>query len=309
MYEVALFVTFLIVFSAVLGHVVHVLGSPEKRAWYLQVRRWTAQEFSLALFIAGVGLMFVATGANYWFDFKLGSSAALTLMLGTGFSALGYLWSFANITAKVEPRITALKYLGGVLLVILTTYSKVYSDAAIAELAGLSPQELPTSQLFLTFWLTPSLGLVALALAVGYLAIPGTFLMLGIGIYLDIKKDKVTNSKAKQSSSKYVAACVAMSFFSVLLLTLVQGLLDKDFYENRLRKAIAYSSFHLPASYCGLPDLEGTAVTLLADNRAGLAILDKEQGYTFSIIPCEPKLKSPEEVATLLSGKQLLKAM
>lgn len=304
MYEVALFVTFLIVFSAVLGHIVHVLGSPEKRAWYLQVRRWAAQEFFLALFIAGVGLMFIATGASYWSGFTLGSSAALALMLGTGFSALGYLWSFANMTAKVEPRITALKYIGGVLLVILTTYSKVYSDAAIAEFAGLPPQELPTSQLFLTFWLTPSLGLVALALAVGYLAIPGTFLLLGYGIYVDLKKDKDKDSKSTQASTKYIAAFVAMSFFSILLLTLVQGLLGKDFYDKHLRKAIAYSSFHLPASYCGLPDSEGAAITMLTGNRAGLAIPDQVQGYTFSIIPCKPKLTNPEEVAALLPGKQ-----
>ena len=301
MHEVAVLVIFSMVFSAVLGHVAHVLETPEKLAWYLQVRQWKAQEFFLALFIAGVGLMFIATGASYWAGFTLGSSAALALMLGTGFSALGYLWFFANMTTKVKPRITALKYIGGVLLVILTTYSKVYSDAAIAEFAGLPAQELPTSQLFLTFWLTPSLGLVALALAVGYLAIPGTFLLLGYGIYVDIKKDK--DSKTTQASTKYIAACVAMSFFSILLLTLVQGLLGKDFYDKHLRKAIAYSSFHLPTSYCGLPDSEGAAITMLAGNRAGLAIPDKAQGYTFSIIPCKPKLTSPEEVTALLPGK------
>jgi hypothetical protein len=304
MHEVALLVIFSMVFSAVLGHVAHVLGTPEKLAWYLQVRQWKAQEFFLALFIAGVGLMFIATGAGYWFDFKLSSGAALSLMLGTGLAALGYLWSFADMTTKVEPHLTALKYVGGVVLVILTTYSKVYSDAAIAELAGLPPQALPASQLFLTFWLTPCLGLVVLALAVGYLAIPGTFLMLGVGIYLDIRKDKSSSSKAKRASERYIAAFVAMSFFSVLLLTLVQGMLGKNFYEKRLRKAIAYSSFHLPASYCGLPDSEGAAITMLTDNRAGLAIPDKAQGYTFSIILCKPKLKSPEEVTALLPGNK-----
>jgi len=309
MHEVALLVIFSMVFSAVLGHVAHVLGTPEKLAWYLQVRQWKAQEFFLALFIAGVGLMFIATGADYWFNFKLSSGVALSLMLGTGLAALGYLWSFADMTTKVEPHFTALKYVGGVVLVILTTYSKVYSDAAIAELAGLPPQALPASQLFLTFWLTPSLGLVVLALAVGYLAIPGTFLLLGYGIYVDIKKDrgKDKDSKSTQASTKYIAACVAMSFFSILLLTLVQGLLGQDFYEKRLRKAIAYSSFHLPASYCGLPNSEGVSITMLTGNRAGLAIPDQVQGYTFSIMSCKPKLRSPEEVAALLPGKQTLK--
>lgn len=43
MLEFALVLVFISATSALLGHIANVRSSPEKLAWYLQIKRWKAQ--------------------------------------------------------------------------------------------------------------------------------------------------------------------------------------------------------------------------------------------------------------------------
>ncbi|HBO5639842.1 hypothetical protein GFM12_06900 [Pseudomonas aeruginosa] len=300
MLEVALLLVLFFVLPILLGHVSHVLRSPEKLAWYLQVREWRMLEYFLALFIVSIATMYAVAAIQYLTGARLSSVVALALMLVTCLSALGYLWHFAGMTARVTQHKTLLKVLGGLLAVCFATVSKIYSDAAIAELAGLPPQELPASQLFLTFLLTPTLWFLVGSLAAGYLSIPATIFLLGRGLYLDLKK-KRGNDKP---TARYIAACTAVAFSSLLLVTMMQSLLSKSFYEKRLRAAIAFSSFHLPPSYCGLPNVEGASVTALKYRRAALAVPDEKKGYTFNVVQCESKAQKAEELGAILVKSQ-----
>lgn len=300
MLEAALLVLLFLILPGLSGYICHVLESPSKRAWYGQVRYWQAFEYSRALFLSGTALFYLL-GAFAWFGSKPTHATAMTLFALICISALVYLWLFADMTAKVIRCLPILKFFFGILAICVAATSKVYSDAAIAELAKLPPQDLPGAQVFLTFVLTPILWALAGTLLMGYVSIPLTMLLFAQSVYLDVSRPKWFHRK--RSSSEHIFAGIAVVFFSLLLLTLAQRMLDKDFYERRLRSAIAFASFHLPPSYCGLPDRKGAGVEITESGKAALAIPDEKLGYIFHPVDCSPQQKSRDEVMAELSAR------
>lgn len=285
------------------GQVAHIRASPAKLEWYLKIKVWTAAEYSMALFLALIFLLFSITGVYQFTGWKPQAPVGFLLLIATCITAAVYLWFFLNIARIVATHKTLLKAVGALSAVSIATASKISSDMAIAELTGMSPQELPGAQLALTFILTPILWFVALSFVVGYVSIPATLSLLFWGIYKDAKQHK--GSKFTLSSASYVCSWVAMSYLSILLLTMSTELMNKSFYEKRLRSAISYSAFHLPTSYCGFPDLPGAGIAALRDKGGGLAVPDSEKGYIFHTLPCERKEQAIDDIAKLHSNKKI----
>lgn len=300
MFEVGLILVFFAILPASLGYITNALNSPAQRSWYATqwatLKAWQALDYARALFVLCAALLYVAGGSAY-LGMKLSMPLALTLMIATSLSALLYLWVFADMTQKVNSYEQRIKFSLGLIVISIATASKIYSDAGIAELTGLPPQELPGAQLLLTFILTPVIWLVMTALLIGYLSIPGTIYLLARGIYLDVRK------KAG-SPGKYVLASIALSFLSLTLLTMTKKLLDKEFYEKRLREAVVFASFNLPPAYCGLPNQKGSSIAPLGDGKAALAMPDEKLGFTFRTLDCEPKSQPQEELTVLLNNGQ-----
>ncbi|OBY18712.1 hypothetical protein A8O37_30905 [Pseudomonas aeruginosa] len=155
--------------------------------------------------------------------------------------------------------------------------------------------------MFLTFILTPTIWFLAISFVVGCISIPLTLLFLIWGIYKDWKKDK--GSKFDFASARHVCAWVAMAYFSIIMLTMSTGILEKSFYEKRLNSAIAYSAFLLPPSYSSLPDIKGTSIAVMKYKRAALALPDEKMAYRFSKIACDPLQKSPGQLVSELTAK------
>lgn len=303
MLEIALVLVLIFATSALLGHIAHVRASPEKLAWYMKVKEWKAREYSMALFIGFIVFLFILQGISNATGWRLSTPQALGFLTATCLSALLYLGVLGRkYIAKVAEHKGLLKVVGGVLAVCFVTASKIGSDMVIAELTNLPPQELPGAQMLLTFILQPVLGLIAISLLLGYISIPAAFGTLAWWIYQELKASKGTQPTFMTGS--YICAFIAMAVSTVILLTMTSSMLKQSFYEKRLRTAIAHSAFHLPPSYCGLPDAEGAAVAQLKYRRAALAMPDKNKGYVFSSLPCTPKLDSPQELATLLTEKK-----
>ena len=303
MLEFALVVVFIFSGAALLGHIANVCSSPEKLAWYMQVKEWDAQKYTMALFIGFVATLFVLTGFGHATGWKLPAPWALGFLSSICLSAALYLGVLNRRSlSKLFEYKGLLKIIGGVLTVCLVTSSKVMSDKMIAELTDLPAQELVGAQMVLTLILQPCIALALLSLIVGYVSIPATFGFLAKLIYQSIKTNK-GNDPAYVTGS-YICAIVAMAVSTTILLTMTIGMLQQSFYEKRLRIAIAHSAFHLPPSYCGLPNLEGAGIAPLKYRRAGLAMPDKEKGYIFSRIPCDPQQQPFEEAKTLLALKK-----
>jgi hypothetical protein len=296
MLEFALVLVFIFTAAALLGHIAHVHSSPEKLAWYLQVKEWKSQQYTMALFVGLLLVLYAATGINQLTGWKPQQPIGLMLLAATCITAAAYLWFYWDLTPKVAKHKSFLKGIGALLTVCIATTSKIHSDMAIAQLTGLPPQELPGAQLFLTFILTPTIWFLAISLVVGFISIPLTLLLLIWGIYKDWKKDK--GSKFDFASARHVCAWVAMAYFSIIMLTMSTGILKKNFYEKRLNNAIAYSAFLLPPSYCGLPDTKGASIAVMKYKRAAMALPDEKLGYTFSKIACDPSQKSLERLVS-----------
>lgn len=286
---------------ALLGHVAYIRGSYELRTRYINklqaVRSWTATEHSRAAFIACT-IMLYAAGVLAMTGAKLNAVTSIGLLLASCFSALIYLcchWNVLGFSAKYG---SPLKLVGGAIAIGIATISKIYSDAGIAELTGLSPQDLPGAQLLLTFLLTPTIWFLGLSLFFGYISIP---VMLILFFRLIFKSYRKTAPNTKyESGFPDVTVFVAVSFFVLILLTMTQEIASKSFYEIRLRKAIAFASFHLSTTYCGLPDVKGIEVAPMSDDRAAIAIPDEKLGYRFEPISCKPKSTIGDELNVIL---------
>lgn len=302
MLDFALVLVFIFAISALLGHIAHVRASPEKRAWYMQVKGWKARQYVMALFIGCITSLFILMAISKLAGWKLPAPYALGVLSAVGLSALLYLGvSGRKCFAKLAQHKGLLKTVGGMLAVCFVTASKIFADMAIAELANLPPQELPGAQLLLTVIMQPALALTAAALFLGYASVPLTFIALAWWIHQEIKA--TNGARPTLLTASYTCTILAIVISTVILLTLTHGMLTKSFYEKRLRSAIVHSAFHLPPSYCGLPDAEGAAVAPLKYHRAALAMPDQDKGYVFSTLPCAPKMDTPQALATRLSEK------
>ena len=297
-------VVFLIYFllPIFLGLISNILLYPRKIVWYRKkfrrLKLWTKVEYSAAAFFLATGVFFIV-GALL----KIGvsfSAKKVFLMLGLNFLTaimfLYYYWGGTRFFIRYKELI---KFLIAPIVIVVTTFSKIYSDAGISELSGLAPKDLPGAQLFLTLILTPVIWLVALSLALGYSSLLLMPMLLAKGIFEDYRRNrrrKIT-SDCKNPIINDVAALVAVFLASILLLNIMQKVVSKSFYEPRLRQAIEFSSFHLPTTYCGLPEIKGASVAPVSDDKAALAIFDAKAGYKFIMINCKPKLITEEEVS------------
>lgn len=303
MLEFALVIVFVFATSALLGHIAHVRASPEKLSWYMQVKEWKAREYSMALFIGLIALLFILTGISKATGWKVPAPHAVGVLTATCLSALLYLGLLGEkYLVKIANHKGLLKVAGGALGVCFVTASKIVSDMAIAELTNLPPQELPGAQMLLTLIMQPVLALVIISLLLGYISIPITFGTLAWWIYQEIKTNRGTQPTYLTAS--YICAFIAITVSTITLLTMTSSMLKQSFYEKRLRIAIAHSAFHLPPSYCGLPDTEGAAIASLKYRRAALAVPDTDKGYTFSSLSCDPKLDSQQKLAALLAERK-----
>lgn len=296
--------TLLIVFGflpALFGYIANIRGSLEKRTWYHQqtqaVKGWTANEYSLAAFVTSTALLYAA-GFLMLIGAKPGLTTVVGLLLLSCLSAMAYLCGYWKIPVIVAKYGGLLKALLGAVAIGVATLSKVYSDAGIAELTGLSPQDLPGAQLLLTFLLTPTIWFLGLSLSLGYLSLPVITILFLRSLYRDFRKKK--DGKKNEPNLRDVAALVAVFFSVIILLSITEKIASKNFYEPRLKQAIVFASFHLPTSYCGLTETKGVQVAPMSDGRAAIAISNGKLDYTFDIIDCNPQKKSSDEVKVIL---------
>ncbi|MFL1391002.1 hypothetical protein ACI77F_25385 [Pseudomonas tritici] len=296
--------TLLIVFGflpALSGYIANVRGSLEKRTWYRQqtqaVKGWTANEYSLAAFVTSTTLLYAA-GFSTLIGMKPGLTTGVGLLLLSCLTAVAYLCCYWKIPVIFSKYGGLLKALLGAVAIGVATLSKIYSDAGIAELTGLSPQDLPGAQLLLTFLLTPTIWFLGLSLSLGYLSLPVIAILFLRSLYRDFRKKK--DGEKKESNLRDVAALVAVFFSVIILLSITEKIASKHFYEPRLKQAIVFASFHLPTSYCGLAETKGAQVAPMSDGRAAIAISHGKLDYTFGLIDCEPPKKSSDEVNAIL---------
>lgn len=294
MVVVTLFILFAVL-PALLGFVEHVRGSLEKRALYYRhvqtLESWGATQYSLAAFMGCTTLLYVA-GFLAKAGIRLGGVTYLLLLFLSSMTALVYLCYYWGIPGFFKKHAGIIKVLVGAVAIGVATLSKIYSDAAIAELTGLPPQNFPDAQLLLTFILTPTLWFLGLSLLAGFLSLPVMVVLFLRAVFLDFLS--ATDAENKGANMPAMAALLAVALFVLISLTVTQGIASKSFYEIRLKQAIAFSSFHLSATYCGFPESEKGRVATLSDDRAAIAIADEKAGYVFKLISCKPKIKGRE---------------
>lgn len=304
---VATLLTLFCALPIVVGYIANVINSSKKFFWYRQrirrVRQWTRAECPATIFMLTTAIFFIV-GLLIFAGVKFSTKASLLVLTANCIAALVFLYYYWQMPTFLSRHKELLKLLIAPLAIGVATISKIYSDAAIAELSGLSAQDLPGTQLLLTLILTPIIWLLTLSLAFGYaslLLMPVLFIKGLIQDYRQTTRKKTRKkTKSSRASSSHITALVAVFLSAVILLTIIEKFASKTFYEPRFRQVIAFASFHLPATYCGLPNVEGVEVAPMSDDRAALAISDSKLGYRFELITCKPARKSDEQIKTLL---------
>lgn len=301
MFAITVVLVLFFIFPAVLGGVGNVWCTPEKRTkyylWVQAVKSWTATEHSLAAFIVLTVLLYVA-GFLTLAGVRLGVVVYFLLMLLVTVSAFVYLCCYWGVSTSLKKHAGLINRLIGVLAIGVATISKIYSDAAIAELTGLSPQSLPGAQLLLTFILTPAIWFIGLSLFLGYLSFPVIVFLFFRSMYIDFVGVKSFHDK--RPSLPGVTALLAVALFALITLALTEKIASKSFYENRLKQAIAFASFNLPSTYCGLPDVKGVGVAAMSDDRAAVALPSKNGSYSFEVVSCKRNIKSANDIGSIL---------
>lgn len=299
----ALLIILFCIIPAILGCAINFRNSPHKRALVRlhtrRIKKWTAIEYSTSAFLVCTAVFYIA-GFMALAGFKFGQLTYFYLLIATCTSALIFLCCHWKIPGFLKRHWETLKIFIAPATVGIATLSKIYSDAGIAELTGLSPQDLPGAQLLLTLILTPTIWLLGLSLLIGYASIPTMAILLAITLIRDSSRKNKIKNKASTSNFFHITAIAAVALFAILLLTITQRIVGKNFYEPRLRESIAFASFQLPTTYCGLPEIKGAGIAAMSDDRAAIAIPDKKLGYRFEPITCKPKQQDKEEISSLL---------
>ncbi len=304
MMAITLFGLFFIL-PALSGYIANILSSRDKKLWWYKrlrrIKRWKKPEYSAATFIVAT-VAFYALGLSAIMGNKSNTTTALTVLSINCLSAFVFLYYHWNISAFIARHWELCKTLITPVVVCVATLSKIYSDAAIAELSSLSPADLPGTQLFLTLILTPTIWFFAASLAFGYASLLLIPALLVKNLVDEYRRNNKKHPLRKKKKSSPAMAIVALSLGAIILLTLMQKVASKSFYEPRLRQAIAFSSFHLPTSYCGLEDTNGVNVAVMPDDRAALAIPDVKLGYKFIKISCSPPRTTDSETKEILKN-------
>lgn len=291
------------IIPAVIGYVKNVTCSSRKRIWYskraAQIRRWKPITYATIFFTITTFLFFVVSflmlsGVTHSKKFYFMVLAINCL------AALAFLYFYLGIAKLWEKYKEALKAFFVPLTIAVATLSKIYSDSGIAELSGLNPQDLPSSQLFLTFILVPVIWLIAFSLTMGYASMPLMLFLLLKSIIYDFRQKDIKKVSLSDGNVPDIIAIAAIALFAIFSLSIMQKIVSKSVYEPRLRQAIAFSSFHLPTTFCGLPEVKNVYVAPMSDNRAALAIPDGRKAYKFVPISCKPDGKSEEETNKII---------
>ncbi|MCP3748617.1 hypothetical protein [Pseudomonas sp. SBB6] len=304
MLPIKILVSLYLILPAVFGYMGNLKLSLPKPPWYNQhfekVRQWEPTTYAAIVF--GLTTMaFFLVGFLAMSGMKLGNKLLISVLVANCLAALTFLyfyWDAAKLWSKYGGGLKAL-FVPSALAV--TALSKIYSDAGIAELSGLAPQDLPSAQLFLTLIFTPIIWLMALSLAMGYLSLPLTLILLIRSLIHDHRrKNKESDDRSKNWNS-HITAIVAIALCTIFSLTIMTKVVSKSVYEPRLRQAIAFSSFHLSTTFCGLPEVKNVYVAPMSDDRAALAIPDSKQAYRFVAISCESDKISNQEARELIN--------
>lgn len=294
---------FYFLLPAISGYAAHVKASPRERVRYRQrfrrVRRWKKPEYATAFFVLTTATFFLV-GLLVKVGVKFPSMYLLVLLAVNCVGALAFLfyyWDAPKIWSKYGG---LLKALFVPMAIGVATLSKIYSDAGIAELSGLAPQDLPGAQLFLTLILTPVIWLIVFSLTMGYASLPLMPILLIRELMNDSRRKRAKLSKKDRPGPTHITAMMAVFLCAVLSLTIMQKVVSKHVYESRLRQAIVFSSFHLPSTFCGLPEVKGVSVAPMSDDRAAVAIPDTKLTYRFVLITCKPAAITDQDASRLL---------
>jgi hypothetical protein len=293
-----------LILPAVLGHMGNLKSSLFKRAWNNQlgekVHRWKPTTYATIVFGLTTTAFFLV-GLLAVSGMKPGNELLISVLVANCLAALAFLYFYWDVAKLWSKYGGVLKAFFVPLALTVTTLSKIYSDAGIAELSGLAPQDLPSAQLFLTLILTPIIWLMALSLTMGYISLPLTLILLIRSLIHDLRRKGKESDGRSENWNSHITAIVAIVLCAIFSLTIMTKVVSKSVYEPRLRQAIAFSSFHLPTTFCGLPEVKNVYVAPMSDDRAALAIPDSRQAYRFVAISCESVKISNQEARELLN--------
>ncbi|KIF56324.1 hypothetical protein NX10_23890 [Pseudomonas fluorescens] len=289
----------------VLGQLSRFKFWPKLWRWFvlhsIGVGSWSLLHWAVLIFAVAT-TVFLIFGAFAISGVKFQAAEVMWLFTFNCISSLFFLYYYWEIPKKWKGYEGSIKALVVPVVVVVGTLSKIYSDAGISELSGLAPQDLSGAQLWLTLIFTPVIWMLAISLGLGYASLILMPLILVRNLAYEHRCEKNLDQERDPARSLDLVAILAVFFSGVMSLTIMQKVVSKDFYEVPLREAIAFSAFHHRPTYCGLPDVKGVFIAPMSDNRAAVAIPDERLGYTFEPIDCSPKLKSREELSTIIKS-------
>jgi hypothetical protein len=281
---ITLIILFYLVLPAISGYATHLNDHPQKKEKYKAITKFGILELSLTIFVLAMTAVSIAITMEYIADIKIPKQYGRALLGIAGISSAFYIISFFKIVNFIKTHKTLFKYISGILILIAATYSKIYSDMAIAELTGIPPQELPGAQNFLTFIIQPVVFAMYGSITLGYTSIIIAMILFLKIMYQGYKSRN--NPSASTTENLDLGAIISVITGTMIAIAFTSEILKKDFYEPNLKKFIVFSSFHLEPSICGLTLPKGSKISIMKYKRAAFAVPDEKTGFTFGILDC-----------------------
>jgi hypothetical protein len=227
----------------------------------------------------------------YWFMFVGVTCLTLTAMLG---------WKKFRIGKHYKKHNKLYNLLGAATGLLVSIFVSALVDDLISQITTTEAATFPVAQKGMT---------VVISIAVWMLVVSaaGLFGAMGIGLWTMLSPE-MSLSKTKtrfmgQAIKETLKKKMMMNF--VIILAILYGLiasmililegttrvLSSTEFDKVARELIVFSSFHLPASSCGLTTPDKTRIVQIRYKYAVVAIPDVKSGYEFSMAPCRVQLK------------------
>lgn len=307
MFQVVLLSVPFFIVPVLLGHIQHVRSNSGKSVWYyrryLMAKDWMKPRYTVVMFgLSGGTLMGALLFSTFCSSIEPGTGILLGIL--TIITGLWHLYRYFGKAIGLVRNHVPLpwKTLLGLTALGIATLSKILVDQMITDTTQMPARDLPSAQLILALYLTPTLWFSIFSLTLGLAAI---VLALPFQLYLFWSDYRSVKAKPHHDSWSGLAALIALVQVPALSIVLTQKLISEKTYSVPVRKAIAFAAFQLPPAYCGLSDIKGATVTPLQEGVGAIAMPDKKLGYRFERIICQPVSKNAEQINKLANNDEI----
>ncbi|RVD75452.1 hypothetical protein [Pseudomonas koreensis] len=219
-----------------------------------------------------------------------------TLFILVSGSTLAFAFFHYRLHKFYSAHATVCNFILALATIFITLIANSIADSFITEFTHVEAGQFSSAQKTFTI-----LGIIGIWLYIGmYLSIPIYILVTLNMLYNIISTERkqpayvnsytITKKPKKQVFNRSFILILGISYTVIIYLGVIGSIASSA--ENRLKKILVFSSFHLSPEACSIVTyIPLTKIALISDKKTVIATPDRELGYTFKTEDC--KIQQP----------------